>query len=73
MSKYKVGNDEAGKKEVIWQNAYVDKPTLAEVNQAARDNFPDVPQEKIGVIAGIMMLIFNATQRKCISTATAVT
>lgn len=55
-SSYKVGVDESGKKEVVWGNTYLNKPTLSEILQAAKDNFPEIPLNKIGVLSGIMSL-----------------
>ena len=55
-SVYKIANDNAGKKEIIWWNTNIEKPTLKELNEAAQKEFPGVNPEKLGVLSGFMSL-----------------
>ena len=54
MPKYVIKQDKDGRKEVVWQNTIIDKPTRDEVNVAAEKEFPK--GIKLYLMSGIMSL-----------------
>jgi hypothetical protein len=54
MPKYVIRSDKNGKKEVTWQNTLLDELSLDEVNEAAKNEFPE--GTKLYTMSGIMSL-----------------